>query len=172
MRNEEIKSVELDDVTPESLMDKFKGPGLMKMIIVTVVFHLVVMVGFSINYILKIGQDNSQLSKEDRIEKAVADATTVLREIADEYELSPQDISDNFSKGGSRTIKKAVNTKGPKSAMDKELDDKKIDADATPPAVDGDDGTVEKPKSALEKQIKKAVDGPDMPGIDEEEDIF
>jgi len=171
MRNEEIKSVNLDDLTPESLMDKFKGPGLMKIVMVTVVFHLVVLVGFSLGFINKaiFGEDTSKLSKDERVEKAMADTTTALREIADEYGLNPQDISAQFTKGGSRTVKKSMTAMDTKSATDKNLDDLKKSVDTTKPAGDGQS---EQPKSALEKQLEKAVDGPDMPGVDEEEDIF
>ena len=112
MSNEKSKEMDSADVTPESLMERFKGPGLVKMIIVTVVFHAVLVFGTSVTYMKKsiFGDEVAAMTKEKRIEKAVGEATSSLRKIAVENGLNPQDISDNFSSSAARAAKAAAAT--------------------------------------------------------------
>lgn len=149
-----------DDVTPESLMDFFRGPGLMKMIVVTVIFHIVVVVVSSLPYLKKtvFGADTSNLTKEEKIEQAVSDATSALRKIAAEHGLNPQDISDQFAAGGSRTAKQVA----PVAEERKDTGTESPTAEAVP----------EKPKSAIEKQLETSVHGPQMPAAPAKDDIF
>jgi hypothetical protein len=158
-----------DEVTPESLMASFKGAGLTRMVVVTLVFHVVVIALFSIGYLKKslLGDDVGKLTKEQRVEKAMSDATASLMKIAEANGLNPQDISERLSPGGARSAK----------------------ADAAAPAADAQGKPVvaapaaqapagapvpapAKPESAIEKDLKKAVDGPKMPGTVGKDDIF
>lgn len=148
------------DITPESLMDKFKGPGLVKMVIITVIVHVVVLVGTSLPYLKKsvLGADTSKMTKDERIAAAVADATEAIREIAEDHELNPQDISDQFASGGSRSAKQMETPE-----QTAEPENKAGDAAAEP----------EKPKSAIEKQLETKAEGPQMPTFDtKKDDIF
>lgn len=144
-----------NDVTPESLMDKFRGPGLMKMVVVTVVVHVVVILVSSLGYLKK--KDTSKMSRDQRIAAAVEDASVIIKQLAEEHGLNPQDISDQFASGGSRTAKQAA----PETAEVKEV-----------PAEAGQSGeSSEQPKSAIEKELEKAVKGPEMPAVGKD-DIF
>ena len=160
MENEEITKIDDGDVTPESLMGIFKGPGIMKMIIVTLIVHVVVMVGSSVPFLMRsvFGEDTSQMTKDERIDLAVADATAAIRKIAKEQDLSPQDISDQFASGKSSSPKKPA--AAPK---------------ATPKVEDqNSDALPDKPKSEIEKMLEIKADGPDAPPVDldDEDDIF
>lgn len=146
------------DVTPESLMDNFKGPKLVALAILTVVVHIVLIFGTSFPYILGKFKDTSEMPKEEKIKLAVEEATIELREIAEKYELNPQEISDQFASGGSRT-KKAVE------------DADEGDAPAEKPDEPAEDP--EKPKSAIEMKIEEKKEGPKVPTFDDKkDDIF
>lgn len=149
------------DVTPESLMDNFKGPKLVALAILTVVVHVLLIFGSSLPYLKDelLGADSSKMTKDDRIKLAVEEATIELREIAEKYELNPQEISDQFASGGSRT----------KKASEPDNDEAKGPADAP------DDKPEAEPreKSAIEKKIEEKKEGPKVPTFeDKKDDIF
>ena len=106
------------------------------------------------------------MSKDERVDAAVKEATVSIRDIAEKYELSPQDISDRFAKGGSRTDKVM-------SEADPGMDDP-----ATPTTPEGTTTTTppdtpdepEKPLSEIEKQIQETKQGPAKPDMEEKED--
>lgn len=170
MSNEKSKEMDSADVTPESLMERFKGPGLVKMIIVTVVFHAVLVFGTSVTYMKKsiFGDEVAAMTKEKRIEKAVGEATSSLRKIAVENGLNPQDISDNFSSSAARAAKAAAAGKGTASATNAPADK----APVPKPDKDGKTEKPERPESKIEKDMKKAVKGPDAPPAVGKDDIF
>lgn len=146
-----------NDVTPESLMDNFRGPGLIKMVVVTVVVHIVVLIVGSLPYLKRtiLGADTSKMTKEQKMENAMDDATSALRKIAAQHGLNPQDISDQFAAAGSRTVK-------PDTAVEAAGAEAPASVKPTEP---------EKPKSAIEKELEKAVKGPEMPPAGKD-DIF
>lgn len=172
MSNEQRNLKNIDDVTPESLMERFKGPGMVKMIIVTLVFHAVLIFGTSVSYLKKsfLGGDVAAMTKEQRVEKAVEEATSSIRRIASENGLNPQDISDNFSSSASRAAKAAAgpagkgvapatNTPAEKVLVSKPESSEKIE-------------TPERPESKIEKELKKTVKGPSEPPAVGADDIF
>ena len=85
MSKDENKPAAPEDATPESLMRVFQGAGWGKMIAFTVVLHVVVIGGSSVPYLLRSfgGALSGERSREERIEKAVADATASLQKIAE-----------------------------------------------------------------------------------------
>lgn len=171
MSNEKSKEMDSADVTPESLMERFKGPGLVKMIIVTVVFHAVLVFGTSVTYMKKsiFGDEVAAMTKEKRIEKAVGEATSSLRKIAVENGLNPQDISDNFSSSAARAAKAAAAAdKGTASATNAPA----AKAPVPKPDKDGKTANTNRPESQIEKDMKKAVKGPDAPPAVGKDDIF
>jgi len=156
--------IDVNEVTPESLMDTFKGPGLSKMVIITIVVHAAVILGSSVPFLLRsvMGDNSSRLSKEERIDKAMADVTGELQKIAEEHGLTTQEIREQFAKG-----------KRPKPAA----------APVTEPEAEPDSeseapGEPEKTKSAIEKELEKKELGPASPDLsadiedEEEEDLF
>jgi len=175
MSNEQLNKVNSADVTPESLMEHFQGPGLVKMVLVTVIFHVVLILGTSVSYVKTslLGEDVSKLTKEQRVEKALADATASLRKIATANGLNPQDISDKMGGGAARVVKKETlapagqPSVGATNAVASEKTGPEV---ATVPATTGE--TPAKPESQIEKDLKKAVDGPKVPPPTTTDDIF
>jgi len=164
MSNEQNKQKNSADVTPESLMERFHGPSFAKVVMVTVVFHVVVIFGTSISYMKKslFGDNVGKLTKEKRIEKAVADATSSIRKIAEENDLNPQDISDKFAAAGTRAAR--VSAPAPET--------KTPTGDAVKAPAGDTAKAPEKPDSKIEKDLKKAVEGPKLPGAGDKDDIF
>ena len=176
MSNEQVESASTAEATPESLMEPFKGISLIKMVIATIIFHIVIIVGTSVPYLKKelLGADVTKMTKEQKIEKAVAEAASSLKKIAAENGLSPTDISNSFSPGGARAMKTAA----PAPAADAKGTPAPVTPVAKAPAVKPDakpvtsDATPARPESKIEKDLKKAVDGPKIPASPSKDDIF
>jgi hypothetical protein len=179
MSNEQSNmKMNMDEVTPESLMEHFQGPGIVKMVLVTVIFHAVVVLGTSVSYLKAslVGEDVSKLTKEERVEKALADATSALRKIATANGLNPQDISDKMGTGAVRAPKKETPPAGGQAASGTNT----TPVTTTPVATGTETGTAAavsneapaKPESQIEKDLKKAVDGPKVPPVGTTDDIF
>ncbi len=157
------KNLNTDEVTPESLMNAFHGPGLSKMMIVTIIVHVVVILGTSVPFMLHsvLVDDTSKLSKEERIDKAMVDVTGELQKIADEPGLRAQEIGDLFAKG---------NRPQPTTApvVDPEME-------SEPETTGSPMKEPEKPKSTIEQELEKKASGPSLPDVSsdiEEEDLF
>jgi len=155
--------VDVNEVTPESLMETFHGPGLSKMVIITIVVHAVVILGSSVPFMLRsvMGEDRSKLSKEERIDKAMADVTGELQKIAEEHGLTAQEIREQFAKG-KRSKPSAAPVADPEPEVNPE------------PAATSEP---EKPKSTIEQELEKKESGPALPDLstdieEEEEDLF
>lgn len=172
MSHEKSKEINIAEVTPESLMERFKGPGVVKMIIVTLVFHAVLIFGTSVSYVKKtfLGGEVAAMTKEQRIEKAVEEATSSLKRIAAENGLNPQDVSDNFSSSASRAAKLAAGTAGKGVAPATNTPAEK--AVVSKPENSEKPETPERPESQIEKDLKKAVKGPSEPPAAGADDIF
>jgi hypothetical protein len=156
---------QIDEVTPESLMNTFHGPGFSKMIIITIVVHAVVILGTSVPFLLKsvIGDDTEKLTKEERAQKAVEDATAPLQKIADEYGLTLQEVREQISKGETRK------TTSKSAAAENREAPATTEKQVTPEP--------EIPKSAIEQELEKKAAGPALPDVstdieEEEEDLF
>ncbi len=146
----------INEVTPDSLMQRFQGSGLKTIVVFTLVAHVVVLLGSSVPFLLKgaFGADTAKMTQDDRIKAAVQEATVAIRKIAGNYGLNPQQISDQFSGGGSRTAAVAPVVTVPAQT------DAAAAATAEP----------ERPKSEIEKALEVKAEGPAVPGIDD--DIF
>ncbi len=152
-----------EEVTPDQLMNNFKGSSLKSIVIFTLVIHLIFIVGGSITDIYKrmAGKDAAKLNEAGRMEAAMVKATSALRDIAAEYGLKPQDLSSQLAGGAPKAPESPAETgKEPKS------DEPKAETDNTPV-------TPEKPESAIEKEVKKQADGPALPDpVEDEEDLL
>lgn len=148
------------DVSPESLMSGFHGRGIMTIAVFAVVVHIAVIGGSSVPYLMRelLGEDTSGLSQEERIEKAVEEAGSALRRIADRHGVNPQDLSDRFRRGGRAA--KAPDTAPPAEET----------PEAAPDTAETPTDDPEKPKSAIEKQLEVKEQGPALPPMDD--DIF
>jgi hypothetical protein len=116
---------------------------------------VVVIVGFSIPFLWKtlVGGDTGELTEDQRLQAAVKEANASLRRIADQHGVQPQELSSAFS-GGARKPAPAPAGETP---------------DPTPPT--GGDPAGEEPKSAIEKEIEKVEEGPEVPPIPAEEEV-
>ena len=163
---------EKEDVSPDSLMGDFRGKGLVPIVVVTVIVHLVVFGGTSFGYLKDtlMGPDKTEMSAEEKADAAFNEATIAIRDIAEKYGISPQEVSDRFSAGGSRTSKIVGSEEGtepaggaPKAAPTPS------DGGDEPKAGDGDDG-----KSEYQKNLETVAPPPAVPDLNdkEEEDLF
>lgn len=148
-----MTTTQKEETTPDQLMDVFRGPSLKSIIIFTVVAHVIVLLGSSTPYLLKTmaGGDTSKQSEEERLQIAVREATSSLRQIAEAHGLKPQDLSSQFSDGKPKAAK-APAVPEETSAADKPAEP-------------------EKPKSTIEKEIEKVAPAPSLPSA-EDEDLF
>jgi len=143
----------INEVTPVTLMARFQGTGLKTIIVFTLVVHVVVIGASSVPYLVKsvFGANAAAMTKEERVKVAVKEATEAIRDIAADYQLNPQEISDQFTGAGSRAATVAP-------------------AEPAVPAATGDaaesgDAEPERPKSEIEKAIEVKADGPAVPAI-------
>ncbi len=150
-----------DDVSPDSLMSDFRGRPIVAILVFTLVVHVILVGVFSVGYLKNrfLGEDTSAMSKEQRLDVAVREATTSLREIAERHGLSPQELSSRFAAGGVPP----VSTTGPPPEAGTVED--------TPPVSDPASA---EPDSAIEKTLQEKAVGPDLPDLapEEEDDLF
>lgn len=161
-RTNQLQMSSSGGVTPDSLMAHFRGSSLKAIILFTVVLHILVLGGSSIPFLLEtvFGPDTAAMNKEERLEHAMREATASLRDIAKDYDLRPQEISDQFGAGSDATGSKAETV----TAKDAEK------SETTEPEAEAADVDSEEPKSTMEKKLEVKEDGPDMPSVDD--DIF
>ena len=141
-----------EEITPDQLLDTFRGSSMKRIILFTVAVHVVVLIGTSIPFLWKqvAGEDTSKLSEKERMELAKREATSSLREIAEKHGLKPEDLGSRFA--------------GTAPAAPKE--------ETTKPAVETP-AEPEPPKSEIEKQLNTKEAGPALPAVgDEKEDLF
>ena len=158
------KPVYKDEISPDSLMGDFKGRGVITILVVTLIVHAIIIIGTSFGYLKTevVGAKAEEMSKEEVLDAAVQEATVAIRDIAEKYELSPQEISDRFAKSGSRT-EQAIG----EAATD--IDP--AEPDTAPPTTSIPETTEpDKPLSQIEKTLQEAQQGPALPEMEEEED--
>lgn len=146
-----------EEVTPDQLMNRFQGSSLKTIVIFTVIVHLVLLAATSYPYLYKaiVGEDSSQMSEKDRTDAAIREATVALRDIAEEYGLKPQDLSNQLAGSGPRV---------PRAPKEETATAEPQDTPSTEP---------EEEKSAIEEEISKKATGPELPApVEDEEDLF
>ncbi|MFK7852191.1 MAG: hypothetical protein AB8D78_14540 [Akkermansiaceae bacterium] len=145
-----------NETTPDQLMTAFEGKSLKTIILFTVVIHAVLLIGTSVPYLWKTiaGEDTTGQSEEERMQVAAKEATAAIREIAERYQLKPQDLSSRFADGAPKAPSAGAENASPEPETDV--------------AADNDS---EEPKSEIEKEIQKVEDGPTLPPV-EDEDLF
>lgn len=147
-----------DDVTPNALLERFKGRGILSIALFSIIVHVVVLVGASVPFLMKTfrGTDTSKMSDKERLDVAIREATDSLRDIARAHGLNPQDLSNQF--GGSAPRPAKAQPEAPKPDVPK----------TATPTVEP-----EKPKSTLEKELEVKAQGPTEPKLDpEKDDLF
>ena len=151
-----------DDVSPDSLMSDFRGRPIIAILAFTVIAHVVVVGGFSIGYMKNavFGEDTSSMSEKDRLDMAVREATTSLREIAERYGISPQELSERFANGDTQ----------PNTIVTSQ----QVNPDAPASEIGSQEPGSQEPKSVIETELQIEAAGPDLPDLPslEEEDLF
>ncbi|OUX04906.1 MAG: hypothetical protein CBE00_11720 [Planctomycetaceae bacterium TMED240] len=167
--NSVLNQDDADDVSPDSLMSDFRGRPIAAIVAFTVIVHVVVVGGFSVGYMKNavFGEDTSAMSETERLDMAVRDATTSLREIAERYGISPQELSDRFAEGKTQSSitdsTKAAET--PATAQQ---------ATSEASMTSSDQLGSQQPGSAIESELQIEAAGPQVPALPslEEEDLF
>jgi hypothetical protein len=150
-----------DEVTPDSMMNDFRGRPVVGILSFTVIVHVVLISVFSFGYMKNelFGEDTSSMSEDERLKVAVQEATTSLREIAERHGLSPQDLTTQFAGRDARPV-------------------------TSPPAIEpsesetpGGAASPDAPQSAIEKELNTKGSGPILPDLPpdlptEEDDLF
>lgn len=147
-----------DEVSPDDLMDDFRGKSLGKVILVTLVVHAIFIGVFSIGYIRElIVGPGAQLTDEQRMSKALDDTSAELRKIADRYEVNVTDLKSKLETGRAKTAAPVTS--------------------ANPSEKPTETPATEKPqeqKSEIEKKLETQEKGPALPDLtaDPKDDLF
>lgn len=152
-----------NETTPADLLTNFSGRSLKSIIVFTIVAHAVLLLSTSGSYLwnLVAGADSSKLSEAERVDLAVKETQSAMRRIAEQHGIKPQDLGSQFA-ALAPAAKPPANAPaaGPAAAVEPKT------APPTAPPTEP-----EKPKSAIEKELNKAVPGPAVPGAGDE-DLF
>lgn len=150
-----------DEVTPESMMNDFRGRPVVGILSFTVIVHVVLLSVFSFGYMKNelFGEDTSSMSEDKRLKVAVQEATTSLREIAERHGLNPQDLTSQFA---GRDARPATSPPPPEPSG---------------PETPGEAAGPDEPESAIEKELNTKGRGPASPDLPpnlptEEDDLF
>ncbi len=142
-------------------METFQGSSVKRIILFTIIVHLVVVVGTSIPYFLKSGADKSSaaLGEKERMEMAADEATKSLSEIAAKHGLKPQDLSTRLAGGAVP----AAPAPAPAPADEKKTPAPEAAPEAAPAPAPSD----------IEEKLQEKKAGPQVPPVEQtEEDLF
>ncbi|MEY3395323.1 MAG: hypothetical protein RL346_1559 [Verrucomicrobiota bacterium] len=158
-------STQNQPITPDHLLQSFRGRSLKSIILFTVIAHIVIIGGTSVPYFLEsFGKNSSEkLSEEQRTEIAAREATDALRKIAEKNNIKPQDLSARIAGGAGPKSPAAEETAKPEAESETPV------TETTNPAVTPETTEPEKPKSAIEQELDVKQDGPTVPEIKVEE---
>lgn len=141
------------EITPDQLLESFRGRSFKSIILFTIVVHLVIVIGSSVPYLIRSasGKSDSKLTEQERTEIAAREVTAALRDIATKHGLKPQDLSTRIA-GGAAPAAQKEEAPAPKEE----------------PAAPAPEET-EKPKTAIEEELDVKQDGPTVPPVPTEE---
>ena len=163
-----------NEPSPADLLSSFNGRSLKSIIVFTLVVHAALLLGTGGPYLWRslFGADTSKLSESARVDLAFKEATVAMRRIAEEHGIKPQDLGSRFSNPASAPAPALAATPaatpGAAAPAETKVDTAPAPAAETPKAAPTEP---EAPKSAIEQELKKAVPGPAVPAI-EDEDLF
>lgn len=148
------------ETTPDQLLDTFRGRGLKTVIIFTIVVHVVVLLATSAPYLIRTfgAGAKMKMSETERMDLAVKEAMASLKTIAESHGVKPQDLGSRL--GGSAPRAPQEEAAPPPAATPEKTGE-------APAASEP-----EKPKSEIEQQIEKTKEGPAVPAVEEEVDLF
>ncbi len=147
-------------ISPDELMSDFRGHSLVKIMVFTLVLHVLVFALFSPGYLKRLvfgespepSEPIADLTDQQRMDKAQKEGDSVLREIADRYGLTLTQLKAQLASEKARASIDPAKT-----------------AEQVPPSTDKPD-----PASPIERDITIQIDGPVVPDLsaDDEEDLF
>ena len=151
-----------DQVSPESLMSDFRVRPIFGLIAVALLAHVLLIGVFSLGYLRTklLGDNTASMTKEQRIDSAVREATSALREIAERHNMNPQEFSSRFGDKSTRGVKPGTAT---------------TSQPANPAiTVTGEPNASDEPNSPIERALDKKEVGPQLPPMkpDEDDDLF
>lgn len=158
-------STQNQPITPDQLLQSFRGRSFKSIILFTVIAHIVIIGGTSVPYFLKTFADKSsqKLTEEQRTEIAAREATEALRAIAEKNGIKPQDLSARIAGGAGPKAAPAEETEKPEAVSETPA------SETTDPATTPETAEPEKPKSEIEKELDVKQEGPTVPDIKVEE---
>lgn len=147
------------EITPDQLLQSFRGRSFKSVILFTIIVHAVFICGTSVPYLMKAltGESSSKLGEDERTEIAAREAKEALLDIATKHGIKPQDLSTRIAGGAAPAAPKED---APPAASDPAPPETTQPEEAAEP---------EKPKSAIEKEIDVKKEGPEVPSIPVEE---
>jgi len=154
------------EITPDQLLESFRGRSFKSVILFTVIVHVVFIGATSVPYLMKLftGDSASKLSENERTEIAAREANDALRDIATKHGIKPQDLSARIAGGAAPATPKKEAAAPAEEPTSPETAQPEV-------AVEP-----EKPKSTVEKQLDVKEEGPKVPTIPveeaNEEDLF
>jgi hypothetical protein len=165
----------VNDPSPADLLSNFNGRSLKSIIVFTLVVHAALLLGTGGPYLWRslFGADSSKMSESERMDLAFKEASASMRRIAEEHGLKPQDLGNRFSNPvAAPAPAPAAATATPATpAAPAAPAATEAKVDTAPEAATTTPTEPEAPKSAIEQELKKAVPGPAVPAI-EDEDLF
>jgi len=149
----------VDAISPDALMSDFRSNSLLKIAVFTVVVHLLVLAIFSPGTIKTqvFGESDepaeqvTELSKQEKLDKAQKDGKAALREVADKYGLTMKQLREQLDAEPTAPTPPGTN------------------AAADPTAPNTTD-----PGSQIERDLEVKLEAPAEPdlSVDQEDDLF
>ncbi len=159
------------EITPDQLLESFRGRSIKSVILFTVIVHVVVVCGSSVPYLMKMftGDSASKLSETERTELAAREATESLRDIATKHGLKPQDLSTRIAGGAAPKALETGKTEKPATPEEASTTEKPATSEQPATPESSKPEQPEKPKSAIQEQLEIKKEGPTKPAIPVEE---
>jgi multidrug efflux pump subunit AcrA (membrane-fusion protein)/DNA-directed RNA polymerase subunit RPC12/RpoP len=153
----------VDEIQTDVMMRDFKGKKVVMLVLAAIAVHAVLIIGSSFGYLYNevFGEDTSELSKEDRVNIAVGEATSALSDIAERHTLSMNDILEKFA---------AIDSKEPSAgAVERAQESLSTSVESTATDTSSEIKPVEIETTEFERNLLQAKPGPEIPisdGVD------
>ena len=151
---------------PDDLMNHFQGHSLKKIVIFTIVVHVVVILVTSIGFLLGTFKDpNEDKSEEERTELAIKEANETLAKIAKSYGIQTAQLRSKMS-GGRRPASKPEPADKPETPATGSGEGEGEGGADTP-----GDGEI-RGDSDIEQKLQQKLPPPDLPPVNDTDDLF
>lgn len=167
----------MDSVSPDALLSDFRGLSLSKILIFTIVFHLVFLTIFSPGYLygLVVGSGTDAMTEQEKVDEAVREMTAEARALADRYGIDSQELVKRFSEGRKPTAAPTAPTsEGANQADDNAAPTGGMTVETTTTTVTEQGADAGREVSEYEKTLEVEEQGPVVPDLipDNDDDMF